>query len=160
LTHQAIARTLLEASGIQGMVGGQWLDLAAEGRSLVADELTAIHARKTGALIEAACVVGGLAAGAPDTAIDALAGYGREVGLAFQVADDVLDATATTAQLGKTAGRDVSLRKSTYVSFLGVEGARLEAERLARRAVESLERGGVESPSLVSLAHYIVNRQS
>ncbi len=159
-THQAIARTLLEASGIQGMVGGQWLDLAAEGRSLVADDLTTIHARKTGALIEAACVVGGLAAGAGGRTIEALAGYGREIGLAFQVADDVLDATATTAQLGKTAGRDVSLQKSTYVSFLGVDGARAEAERLAHRAVEWLERGGVASPSLVSLAHYIVNRQS
>ena len=150
----------LEASGIQGMVGGQWLDLAAEGRSLVADDLTTIHARKTGALIEAACVVGGLAAGAGGQTIEALAGYGREIGLAFQVADDVLDATATTAQLGKTVGRDVSLQKSTYVSFLGVDGARAEAERLAHRAVEWLERGGVASPSLVSLAHYIVNRQS
>ncbi len=159
-THQAIARTLLEASGIQGMVGGQWLDLAAEGRSLVADDLTTIHARKTGALIEAACVVGGLAAGAGPSTLEALAGYGREIGLAFQVADDVLDATATTDQLGKTAGRDASLQKSTYVSFLGVDGARAEAERLARRAVEWLEQGGVESPSLVSLAHYIVNRQS
>ncbi len=159
-THQSIARTLLEASGIQGMVGGQWLDLAAEGRSLVADDLTAIHARKTGALIEAACKVGGLAAGATDSVIEALGGYGREIGLAFQVADDVLDATATTAQLGKTAGRDASLRKSTYVSFLGVDGARAEAERLADRAVEWLEQGGVVSPSLVSLARYIVNRQS
>ena len=159
-THQAIARTLLEASGIQGMVGGQWLDLAAEGRSLGADDLTSIHARKTGALIEAACVVGGLAAGATDAMIEGFAGYGREIGVAFQVADDVLDATATTAQLGKTAGRDASLFKSTFVSFLGVDGARSEADRLARRAVHWLERSGVESPSLVSLAHYIVNRQS
>lgn len=159
-THQAIARTLLEASGIQGMVGGQWLDLAAEGRSLVAGDLISIHARKTGALIEAACVVGGLAAGATGAMIEGLAGYGREIGVAFQVADDVLDATATTAQLGKTAGRDASLAKSTFVSFMGVDGARSEADRLARRAVQWLERSGVESPSLVSLAHYIVNRQS
>ena len=158
--HQSIARTLLEASGIQGMVGGQWLDLAAEGRSLVADDLTSIHVRKTGALIEAACVVGGLAAGAGAAMIEGLAGYGREIGVAFQVADDVLDATATTAQLGKTAGRDASLLKSTFVSFLGVDGARSEADRLAHRAIEWLERSGVESPSLVSLAHYIVNRQS
>ena len=159
-THQSIARTLLEASGIQGMVGGQWLDLAAEGRSLVAGDLTAIHARKTGALIEAACVVGCLAAGGPPPAIEALAGYGREIGVAFQVADDVLDATATTAQLGKTAGRDATLRKSTFVSFLGVDGARAEAERLAKEAIGWLERGAVDSPSLVSLAHYIVSRQS
>lgn len=159
-TRQAIGRVLLAASGIQGMVGGQWLDLTAEGRALVADQLTDIHRRKTGALIEAACVVGGLAAGAASPVLEALAGYGREIGLAFQVADDVLDATSTTAQLGKTAGRDASLQKSTYVSFLGVEGARAEGARLAGRAVAWLERAGLQSPSLVSLAHYIVNRQS
>lgn len=159
-TRQSIGRVLLAASGIQGMVGGQWLDLQAEGCALVEDQLTDIHRRKTGALIEAACVVGGLAAGANEQVLAALAGYGREIGLAFQVADDVLDATSTTAQLGKTAGRDASLQKSTYVSFLGVDGARAEAARLAGRAVEWLTRAGLESPSLVSLAHYIVNRQS
>ncbi len=159
-TRQAIGRTLLAASGIRGMVGGQWLDLDAEGRSLGAAELTAIHARKTGALIEAACVVGGLAAGAEGPMLAGLAGFGREIGLAFQVADDVLDATATTAQLGKTAGRDASLGKSTYVRFLGVEGARAEAVRLAAAAVQSLDQTGIVEPSLPSLARYIVNRQS
>ncbi|MGE3614839.1 MAG: polyprenyl synthetase family protein, partial [Gemmatimonadales bacterium] len=133
--RQAISRTLLTASGIRGMVGGQWLDLEAEGCSLVAGQLTEIHARKTGALIEAACVVGGLAAGAKGRVVEALAGFGRDIGLAFQVADDVLDATATTAQLGKTAGRDASLQKSTYVSFLGVDGAREEARRLVDRGL-------------------------
>lgn len=157
--RQAIARRLLHASGIQGMVGGQWLDLEAEGRSLVADDLTAIHARKTGALIEAACVVGGLAAGAAADEVDGLAGYGRDIGLAFQVADDVLDATASTLQLGKTAGRDVSLGKSTYVSFLGVAGARAEAERLAGSAVARLP-ARLATSALTGLAHYIVRRQS
>ncbi len=160
LAHQAIARELLAASGIQGMVGGQWLDLAAEGRSLVAEDLTAIHSRKTGALIRAGCVVGGLAAGADRVVLGALAKFGQDIGLAFQIADDVLDATATTAQLGKTAGRDASLRKSTYVSALGVDGARVEAARLASRAVAGLELAGVASTSLVSLAGYIVHRQS
>lgn len=157
---QAMARTLLVASGIQGMVGGQWLDLAAEGCALVADELTRIHARKTGALIEAACLVGGLAAGASPPVLEAFGAYGRDIGLAFQVADDVLDATATSDQLGKTAGRDVSLGKSTYVGFLGVDGARAEAGRLAARAVGALRQAGVDAPSLTSLAHYIVDRQS
>ncbi|MHB1329978.1 MAG: polyprenyl synthetase family protein, partial [Gemmatimonadales bacterium] len=159
-TRQAIGRTLLAASGIRGMVGGQWLDLDAEGRSLGAADLTAIHARKTGALIEAACVVGGLAAGADAGMLAGLAGFGREIGLAFQVADDVLDATATTAQLGKTAGRDASLGKSTYVQFLGVEGARAEAVRLADAAVRSLDQAGIVEPSLPSLDRYIENRQS
>jgi geranylgeranyl pyrophosphate synthase len=158
--HQAIGRTLLAASGIQGMVGGQWLDLEAEGRTLALDQLTAIHARKTGALIQAACVVGGIAAGADRRILEALGQYGRDVGLAFQVADDVLDATATSAQLGKTAGRDASLGKSTYVSLLGVAAARAEAVALTHRAIGWLQRAGLESPSLVSLAHYIVQRQS
>jgi farnesyl diphosphate synthase len=159
-THQAIARELLAASGIQGMVGGQWLDLSAEGRALVADDLTAIHRRKTGALIRAGCVVGGLAAGAGQGVLEAFRRFGEDIGLAFQIADDVLDATATTAQLGKTAGRDASLQKSTYVSALGVDGAREEAARLARRAVGWLEGAGVGAGSLVSLAGYIVHRQS
>jgi geranylgeranyl pyrophosphate synthase len=156
----AIARELFEASGIRGMVGGQWLDLAAEGRRLGPGDLAEVHRRKTGALIRAACLVGGLAAGADGRTLEALGGYGLEIGLAFQVADDVLDATATSAQLGKTAGRDHSLRKSTYVSVYGVEGAREEARRAAERAVRHLERTGVAAPSLVSLAGYIVQRQS
>jgi geranylgeranyl pyrophosphate synthase len=159
-THQAIARDLLAASGIRGMVGGQWLDLVAEGQRLIEADLTAIHARKTGALIQAACLVGGRAAGANAHRLAAFAEFGADVGLAFQVADDVLDATATTAQLGKTAGRDASLQKSTYVSFLGVEGARSEAGRLADRAIARLAAAGVASTALVSLARYIVQRQS
>jgi geranylgeranyl pyrophosphate synthase len=159
-THQAIARELFHASGIQGMVGGQWMDLQAERRSLGVAELRDIHARKTGALIRAGCVVGGLAGGATGAVLTAFADFGRDIGLAFQIADDVLDATATTAQLGKTAGRDVSLEKSTYVSVLGVEAARTEALRLAEQAATRLATAGVGSPSLVSLAHYIVTRPS
>lgn len=159
-THQAVARILLAASGIGGMVGGQWLDLIAEGRALAAEELTAVHRRKTGALIQAACEVGCLAAGAAAPVQAAFAEFGRDIGLAFQIADDVLDATATTAQLGKTAGRDASLGKSTYVSALGVDGARAEAMRLEASAVARLEAAGVAAPSLVSLASYIVKRQS
>jgi geranylgeranyl pyrophosphate synthase len=160
VTHRAIARELLRASGIQGMVGGQWMDLQAERRSLGVDDLRGIHARKTGALIRAGCVVGALAGGATGPTLQALSDFGREIGLAFQIADDVLDATGTTAQLGKTAGRDVWLEKATYVSVLGVDAARAEAVRLAARAVGRLEAGGIRSPSLVSLAHYIVTRPS
>jgi geranylgeranyl pyrophosphate synthase len=155
-----MAEVLLEASGIRGMVGGQWLDLAAEGRTLDLERLMAVHHGKTGALIQACCLLGGMAAGAPPTAIEALRGYGREIGLAFQIADDVLDATATTAELGKTAGRDAALSKSTYVSLLGVEGARREAQRHAALAVESLRNlpGGAET--LTGLAGYIITRSS
>ena len=149
---------LLEASGIRGMVGGQWLDLAGEGRQLGLDGLRAIHGAKTGALIQASCELGGMAAGAGENAAAALSTYGRELGLAYQVADDLLDATATSVQLGKTAGRDAELAKSTYVGELGVAGARREAEALAGRAVQALTRAGLETPDLVGLARYVVTR--
>jgi len=155
-----MAARLLEASGIRGMVAGQWLDLEAEGHNPALDELVRIHERKTGALIEAACVLGGLAAGAADPLLDALQAYGREVGLAFQIADDLLDATATSEQLGKTAGQDARLAKATYVSVLGVAGAQLEAVRHADLARAALRSGGVSSETLETLADYIVQRRS
>jgi len=159
-TAGRVARELFEASGIRGMVGGQWLDLEAEGAALDLEGLTAVHEGKTGALIRAACVMGALAAEAPQAAVSALSSYGQDIGLAFQVADDVLDATATSAQLGKTAGRDAALAKSTYVGLLGVEGARKEAQTLANRAVKHLRRAGFASGSLEALAEYIVTRES
>ena len=154
-----IALELFRAAGAGGMIGGQALDLEAEGRDLTRAELEEVHARKTGALITASCVIGGLAApDAPDGRIAALREYGRAIGLAFQIADDVLDATATSETLGKTAGRDAALAKSTFVTLLGVGGARAEAERLAALAVDRLRAGGLVSPTLVGLAHYIVTR--
>lgn len=155
-----MARELFEAGGIEGMVGGQWLDLEAEGRTLDLDGLIAVHRAKTGALIRAACVLGGMAAEAPPAALEALGHYGHEVGLAFQIADDVLDVIGTSAQLGKTAGRDAELAKSTYVSVLGVERAREEAATHAHRAVGHLEAAGLEVGALAALAGYIVSRES
>ncbi len=154
----ALAAELFTAGGIGGMVGGQWLDLEAEGRTLELEELRAVHRGKTGALIEASCVLGALAARAPARARDAIREFGREVGLAFQVADDVLDATGTSEELGKTAGKDAAVAKSTYVQLLGVEGARAAAARHADAAVNSLERSGVPSGTLAALARYIVTR--
>ena len=158
--RRTIALELFRAAGAGGMIGGQALDLEAEGLRLPAPELAEIHRRKTGALIAASCVIGGLAAGAAAPACEALRGYGADVGLAFQVYDDVLDATATSDQLGKTAGKDAALAKSTFVTLLGVGAARAEAERLAARAVDRLRLGGLASPTLVALAHYIVTRPS
>ncbi len=155
-----MAAELFSAGGVEGMVGGQWLDLEAEQRQLDLPELVAVHRGKTGALIAASCALGGLAAEAPADAIAALSAYGADVGLAFQIADDVLDVTATSDQLGKTAGRDEALQKSTYVQLLGVDGARREASALARRAVHQLACAGLESSALATLADYIVTRQS
>ena len=155
----AIAAELFRAAGAGGMIGGQALDLESEGRLLAPHQLADMHRRKTGALIAASCVIGGLAVpGATPTGLAALGTYGESIGLAFQIADDVLDATATSDQLGKTAGRDAALAKSTFVTALGVGGARVEAERLAAEAVDRLRRGGLTSPILVALAHYIVTR--
>ncbi|HXE58607.1 MAG TPA: polyprenyl synthetase family protein, partial [Gemmatimonadales bacterium] len=134
-----MAVELFQAGGIEGMVGGQWLDLEAEGRRLDLPALTAVHRGKTGALIRASCVLGGIAAGATAKQLAVLRAYGEDVGLAFQIADDVLDATGTSDELGKTAGRDAELEKSTYVSLLGVKEARREALRLAERAIERLD---------------------
>src|SRR5207253_822894 len=156
--RRTIALELFRAAGAGGMIGGQVLDLEAEGRRLPAAQLEEVHRRKTGALIAAACVIGGLAAGAPARIIEALRGYGARVGLAFQIYDDVLDATATSDELGKTAGKDAARAKSTFVTLLGVGAARAEAERLAALAVDCLRDAGLVSPVLVELAHYIVTR--
>jgi geranylgeranyl diphosphate synthase type II len=156
----ALACELFEAGGIRGMVGGQWLDLEAENSRLSVADLTAVHRGKTGALIRAAAVLGGIAAGADEDVLRALRGYGEEIGLAFQVADDVLDATGTSEALGKPAGRDAALAKSTYVSVLGVEAARAEALRHQQLAVAHLADVSLVSGPLAALARYIVMRPS
>ena len=155
-----MARILFQAGGAEGMVGGQWLDLAAEQRAVELPELTAIHRGKTGALIRAACELGAIAGRARPEALTALAAYGDDIGVAFQIADDVLDCTGTSAQLGKTAGRDEALAKSTYVRLLGIDRAREEALVLARRAVAHLEATGLPPSALGELADYIVTRNS
>ena len=134
----AVVRTLMRASGAGGMIGGQLLDLEGEGLSLDLSQLERIHRCKTGALIEAAMRLGGLAARAPTPMQEAFGRYGAAIGLAFQIADDVLDITATTDQLGKTAGKDVAYRKSTYPALLGIAGAKARAESLVREACAGL----------------------
>jgi geranylgeranyl pyrophosphate synthase len=159
-TVGAMAEALFQAGGIEGMVGGQWLDLEAERRRLPLAELTQVHRGKTGALIRAACALGGMAAGAGSAELAGLSAYGEDIGLAFQIADDVLDATGTSEELGKPAGRDAQLAKSTYVVLLGIDGARAEARRLAESAVDHLDHAGVPSAALGALAGYIATRNS
>jgi geranylgeranyl pyrophosphate synthase len=160
--RREIALELFRAAGAGGMIGGQALDLEAETKILPIAQLAEVHRRKTGALIAASCVIGGLAGGggedAPQGHIEALRAYGQAIGLAFQIADDVLDATATSDQLGKTAGKDAARAKATFVTLLGVGAARAEAERLSAQAVDQLREAGLVSPTLVELAHYIVTR--
>jgi geranylgeranyl pyrophosphate synthase len=156
--NRSIALELFRAAGAGGMIGGQALDLEAEARSLPMEALEEVHRRKTGALIAASCVIGGLAADGAPGHVAGLRDYGEAIGLAFQIADDVLDATATSDQLGKTAGKDAAHAKATFVTLLGVGSARAEAERRAARAVDHLRDAGLVSPILVELAHYIVTR--
>ncbi len=153
-----MAVELFEAGGINGMVGGQWRDLEAEGAVLDLTRLQEVHQGKTGALIRASVLLGGIAAGAPESDLQALGDFGEEIGLAFQVADDVLDATATTEALGKVVRRDAVLAKSTYVSLLGVDAARAEAERHRELAVNALARTTMPTNELIGLAEIIVNR--
>ena len=155
-----IVRELMRASGAGGMIGGQLLDLEGEGRPLSLEELERIHRAKTGALIAAAATLGGHAANASQARIDALARYGQAVGLAFQIADDVLDLTATTDQLGKTAGRDVALNKSTYPAVLGIEGANERAKALIEEGCRALDAVGLKTPALAHLARFTVERTS
>jgi len=155
-----IVRVLMQASGAAGMIGGQLLDLEGEGRDLSLEELERIHRLKTGALIEAAMRIGGLAARAPAALLEAFSTYGASVGLAFQIADDVLDITATTDQLGKTAGKDVEYRKSTYPALLGVAGAKARAEALVQEACAGLQAQGALTPELDFLARFTVARRS
>jgi geranylgeranyl pyrophosphate synthase len=154
-----LADLLLDAAGAAGMVGGQALDLLGEERSLNADELDELHRRKTGALLAAAPRMGGLAAGADTEVQDGLARYGRALGLAFQIADDLLDATASAAELGKNPS-DAERGKSTYVSLYGLDEARRRGEVEVRTALGALAEVGLAAPPLEALARYVLERRS
>jgi geranylgeranyl pyrophosphate synthase len=156
----AVVRELMAAAGGAGMIGGQLLDLEGEGRPLGLPDLERIHRLKTGALITASVRLGGLAARADAGRLAALTQYGDAIGLAFQIADDVLDVTATTEVLGKTAGRDVALAKSTYPALLGVEGAVARADALVTDGCAALRRAGLLTPALEQLARFSITRQS
>jgi geranylgeranyl diphosphate synthase, type II len=155
-----IVTELMQASGAGGMIGGQLLDLEAEGKPIALTELEQIHLAKTGALIAASARIGGAAAGAAPAGEAALDRFGTALGLAFQIADDVLDVTATTDQLGKTAGRDLALRKSTYPALLGVRGAARRADALASSACDALREAGLLTPPLERLARFAVERRA
>lgn len=155
-----IVGELMQASGAGGMIGGQLLDLQAEGRRLSLQDLEQVHRAKTGQLILASARIGAMAAGAAQEVLGAFARFGDALGLAYQIADDVLDVTATSAQLGKTAGKDVALAKSTYPLVLGVEGARARARALVDEACAGLALARCLTPDLERLARHVVERRS
>jgi geranylgeranyl diphosphate synthase type II len=155
-----LAGELCGAGGALGMVGGQWLDLHGEmpGVQVDADALEHIHRHKTGALLAASLRIGAMAAGADEARMEALTAYGRELGLAFQIVDDVLDVTRTAAELGKTAGKDVDAGKATYPSLFGLQRAREMAVERTARAVDALRAADVRSPELEALAAWVLER--
>jgi farnesyl diphosphate synthase/geranylgeranyl diphosphate synthase type II len=152
--------TLLDAGGARGMIGGQVRDLAGEGLSLSLEEREGIHSAKTGALILASVMMGGIAANVDVARLAAFERYGRAIGLAFQIMDDVLDVTSTTTTLGKTTGRDVALGKSTYPALLGVDGARKRAETLISEGVASLAEQKLLTQELSQVANFMLTRTS
>ena len=159
-TARDVLDTLLEASGAGGMIGGQLRDLTGEGLDLSLEELEAIHSAKTGAIIVASVRMGAMAAGSDAARIAAVERYGRSIGLAFQIMDDVLDVTSTTKAMGKTAGRDAVLRKSTYPALLGVDGARQRARALIEDGLQSLADNGLLTQELSQVANFMVTRTS
>jgi geranylgeranyl pyrophosphate synthase len=154
----AVVQELLEAAGAGGMVGGQWLDLLGEGQTLSPKELDELHRRKTGALLTASLVMGALAAAAEKETVSALASYGHSIGLAFQITDDVLDATQSAELLGKNPS-DVDLDKSTYVGLYGLDQAKEHARERIADALGALENIDIDAPVLTVLARYVIERE-
>lgn len=154
-------RTLAQAAGAGGMCGGQAIDLASVGRSLTLEQLEQMHRLKTGALLRAAVLLGALCGDRLDASRRAaLDDYAAAVGLAFQVVDDVLDATADSVTLGKTAGKDAADNKPTYVSILGLDASRELAQRLRADAHAALQPFGISAQRLRDLADLIVQRNA
>ena len=156
-----LCRLLARAAGHAGMAGGQAIDLAAVGCALTEPQLREMHRRKTGALLQASVMMGAACGSTTAVAHAALAAYGDALGLAFQVVDDILDVTADSATLGKTAGKDAAQDKPTYVSLLGLERSSAYAQELLAQALQSLAASGLKSTeALQALAQMVVNRDN
>jgi geranylgeranyl diphosphate synthase, type II len=149
------------AVGAAGLVGGQVVDLECEGKTDVSlDTLHFIHTHKTGALLETCVTTGAIIAGAATTDIQKLSRYAQNIGLAFQIADDILDITATQEELGKTAGKDLQAQKATFPSLWGLEESRRQAQKLIDDAKLELSAFGEKAEPLRSLADFIINRKN
>jgi len=154
-----LCRLLARAAGCAGMAGGQAIDLASVGLALTETQLREMHRLKTGALLQASVMMGAACGDMSPAATQALQGYGATIGLAFQVVDDILDVTADSATLGKTAGKDADHNKPTFVSFMGLARAQEQARALLVQALQALDASGLaETGALRSLAEMVVNR--
>ncbi|MEZ2407178.1 polyprenyl synthetase family protein [Bosea sp. RCC_152_1] len=162
----ALVRCLARASGLGGMVGGQMLDLAAEGRfeaqkhALTEAEIRRLQAMKTGALLAASVEIGARLGGADAAALTALDAYGRALGATFQIADDILDVEADAAQMGKATAKDEDKGKATLIGVLGLDGAKRERDRLSEAAVKALDGFGSAADALRAAARFAAQRKS
>ncbi len=156
-----LCRLLARAAGSSGMAGGQAIDLASVGLALTEDQLRGMHRLKTGALLQGSVLMGAACGNATEAAATALSDYGAAMGLAFQVVDDILDVTADSATLGKTAGKDAAQDKPTYVSLMGLEPSRALARALHAQATAALEASALrDTRALRALADMVVNRNN
>ncbi len=155
-----VVANLGKAVGAEGLVGGQIVDLASEGTPDVSLEtLNYIHTHKTGALLQVSVTSGAILAGADDSQVETLSQYADRIGLAFQIVDDILDITATSEALGKSAGKDLTAQKATYPSLWGLEASQQQAQQLVEAAKTSLmDCFGAPAQPLIALADFIVNR--
>lgn len=155
-----LIQELAYGSGNRGMVGGQVFDIQAENQDIDLPTLQTIHKHKTGMLIRAAVRMGAIAGGATDRQLDLLTGYAEDIGLAFQIADDILNVTGTREELGKNPNTDAERGKKTYPTFYGVDGARKLADDCIARAIARLDSFGSSADPLRELARYITNRRN
>ena len=151
---------LAHAAGARGMAGGQMIDMLAEGRELDGPAVTRLQALKTGRLIQYSAEAGAILGRASTHQRHLLAAYGRDIGAAFQIADDLLDIESTAEEMGKTAGKDIAQGKATMVAVLGVERARAQADMLASQAAAHLDAFGPRAANLRALAAFVVERRS
>jgi geranylgeranyl diphosphate synthase type II len=157
-SHREIIRELAEAAGSRQLIAGQVADLEGEGRKLSAAQLKYIHERKTSALLCCSVRLGGMSANASAAQLRALTQFGYNVGVAFQIIDDILDVTQTSEQLGKTAGKDMAAEKATYPSIVGLEKSRAIAAQLTGRAFRALDFFKGKAAALAALAEYLLKR--
>lgn len=150
---------LANASGTEGMIGGQVLDLEAQNRSLGLDELSTIHRLKTGCLIRASTKIGALAAGAKKADVEALSTYGKHLGLAFQIMDDLLDIEGAEEVIGKTSKSDLNNHKSTYPAIMGIDKSRQKARESIYKALAAIGHFDHRADALRQLAHYTITRE-
>lgn len=151
---------LAVSSGTEGMIGGQIVDMQSEGRQITLDELRYLHLNKTGAIIRSACKIGAVMSGADSVKIKAVDEFSKNLGIAFQIQDDILDVTGTEAELGKPIGSDAEEGKNTYVSLLGLQKSKDMSEEYSKKAKQALDIFGEKANTLKELTDYLTDRRS